>query len=53
MANAICAEDVKEAIARYAGPESFNIDPYHQFTSAAFSGRLLSHCTCISMAGKG
>jgi putative transposase len=42
-------EAVDEAIARYGKPEIFNTDQGSQFTSAAFTGLLITNGIQISM----
>ena len=41
--SAFCIDAVEAAIARYGRPTIFNTDQGSQFTSAAFTGRLLDH----------
>lgn len=48
-----CIEAVEEALNKYGTPEIFNTDQGSQFTSAAFTGLLLSHGIRISMDGRG
>jgi putative transposase len=48
-----CVDAVEDAIARYGRPEIFNTDQGAQFTSAAFTGVLLTQGIRISMDGKG
>ena len=51
--SAFCIDAVEAAIARYGCPTIFNTDQGSQFTSAAFTGRLLDHGIRISMDGRG
>jgi len=53
MAVDFCPEAVEEAVAMHGKPRIFNTDQGSQFTSAAFTGLLLSHGIAISMDGKG
>jgi putative transposase len=48
-----CLEAVEDALARHGRPEIFNSDQGSQFTSAAFTGRLLENAIAISMDGRG
>ncbi len=48
-----CLEAVREAVAQYGSPESFNTDQGSQFTSQEFTGLLKDHGIQISMDGKG
>jgi transposase InsO family protein len=48
-----CLEAAERALARYGRPEIFNTDQGSQFTSAAFTGRLLENVIAISMDGRG
>jgi putative transposase len=48
-----CMRVLDEALARHGKPEIFNTDQGSQFTSAAFTGRLLAEGVHISMDGKG
>ncbi len=48
-----CIEAVEEAMARHGKPEIFNTDQGSQFTSTAFTGRLITNGIQISMDGKG
>src|SRR5271169_5623183 len=52
METGFCLEAVEEALARHGRPEIFNTDQGSQFTSAAFTGRLLDNSIAISMDGK-
>ncbi len=51
--SAFCLAALDEAIARYGRPTIMNTDQGAQFTSAAFTGRLLDHGIRISMDGRG
>lgn len=53
MDTAFCLEALEEALARYGRPEIFNTDQGSQFTSDAFTGKLLEHGVAISMDGRG
>ena len=48
-----CLEAVGEALARHGKPEIFNTDQGSQFTSVAFTGKLLDQKIAISMDGRG
>jgi putative transposase len=48
-----CVRALEDALARYGRPEIFNTDQGSQFTSAAFTGRLLEAGIRISMDGRG
>jgi putative transposase len=48
-----CLDAIDEAFVRHGRPEIFNTDQGSQFTSAAFTGRLLEHAIKISMDGRG
>lgn len=48
-----CVSALDTAMRRYGKPEIFNTDQGSQFTSDAFTGRLLSEGIRISMDGKG
>ena len=48
-----CVRVLNEALARYGRPDIFNTDQGSQFTSSAFTGRLLAEGVHISMDGKG
>ena len=48
-----CVRVLDEALARHGRPEIFNTDQGSQFTSSAFTGRLLAEDVRISMDGKG
>lgn len=53
MDTAFCVDALGEALARCGTPEIFNTDQGSQFTSAAFTGRLMSAGIRISMDGRG
>ena len=48
-----CVSALEEALARFGRPEIFNTDQGRQFTSAAFTGVLVSAGIRISMDGRG
>ena len=48
-----CVSALEEALARFGRPEIFNTDQGSQFTSAAFTGVLVSTGIRISMDGRG
>jgi putative transposase len=48
-----CVSALEEALARFGRPEIFNTDQGSQFTSAAFTGRLMAAGVKISMDGRG
>jgi putative transposase len=48
-----CVEALDEALRCYGAPEIFNSDQGSQFTSEAFTGRLLAEGVRISMDGRG
>jgi len=48
-----CVEALDEAMDRYGAPEIFNSDQGCQFTSEAFTGRLLGEGVRVSMDGRG
>ena len=48
-----CIEAVEEAMQRHGTPDIFNTDQGSQFTSEAFTGKLLNNNIRISMDGKG
>jgi transposase InsO family protein len=52
MEAAFCVEALEEALSRYGTPETFNTDQGSQFTSAEFTGTLLTKGIAISMDGK-
>src|SRR4051812_17359528 len=49
LAVEFCLDAVEEASARHGRPEIFNTDQGSQFTSAAFTGLLLTNAIAISM----
>ena len=53
MDSGFCVEALEEALARYGTPRIFNTDQGAQFTSAAFTGKLLTAGIAISMDGRG
>jgi putative transposase len=53
METSFCLEALDEALARHGKPEIFNTDQGSQFTSGAFTGRLIAHDIRISMDGRG
>ena len=53
MDTGFCLEALDEALARYGSPEIFNTDQGSQFTSAAFTSRLISRGIRVSMDGRG
>jgi putative transposase len=53
METDFCIEAVEEALQRFGRPGIFNTDQGSQFTSEAFTGKLLNHHIRISMDGKG
>ena len=53
METDFCIEAVEEAIQRHGTPDIFNTDQGSQFTSDAFTGKLLNNNIRISMDGKG
>ncbi len=48
-----CTSALKEALARFGKPDIFNTDQGSQFTSAAFTGALLTAGIRVSMDGRG
>ena len=48
-----CVDALEEALDRHGPPEIFNTDQGSQFTSDAFTGRLLAQGIQVSMDGKG
>jgi putative transposase len=48
-----CVSALEEALARFGRPEIFNTDQGSQFTSAAFTSRLMAADVKISMDGRG
>ena len=53
MEASLCIDAVEEALAKYGCPQIFNTDQGSQFTSAEFTGLLISNGIEISMDGKG
>src|SRR5665647_2155850 len=53
MDTRFCIEALDEALARYGKPRIFNTDQGSQFTSEAFTGRLIAAGVAISMDGRG
>ena len=53
MDSAFCLSALEEALVRFGKPEIFNTDQGSQFTSQAFSGRLLEAGIRVSMDGRG
>ena len=53
METSFCLEALEEALAHHGKPEIFNTDQGSQFTSAAFTGRLIAHGIRVSMDGRG
>jgi len=53
METGFCLEALDEAVARHGKPEIFNTDQGSQFTSAAFTGKLIAHGIRVSMDGRG
>ena len=53
MDTRFCIEALDEALARYGKPKIFNSDQGSQFTSGAFTGRLIAAGVEISMDGRG
>lgn len=48
-----CLDALEEALVKYRGPQIFNSDQGSQFTSEAFTAKLLEHGIQISMDGRG
>jgi putative transposase len=48
-----CVDALEEALLKYRGPQIFNSDQGSQFTSEAFTAKLLEHGIQISMDGRG
>ena len=48
-----CLEAVEGTVAKHGRPDIFNTDQGSQFTSAAFTGLLLTNAIAISMDGRG
>ena len=53
MDTRFCSDALDEALARYGKPRIFNTDQGSQFTSEAFTGRLIAAGVAISMDGRG
>jgi putative transposase len=53
MDTSFCIAALDEALARYGTPRIFNTDQGSQFTSEAFTGRLIAAGIAISMDGRG
>jgi putative transposase len=53
METSFCLEALDEALARHGKPEIFNTDQGSQFTSAAFTGKLIAEGIRVSMDGRG
>jgi putative transposase len=53
MDTSFCLEALDEALARHGTPEIFNTDQGSQFTSAAFTDRLIAQGIRVSMDGRG
>lgn len=53
MDTRFCIEALDEALGRYGKPRIFNTDQGSQFTSEAFTGRLIAAGVAISMDGRG
>jgi putative transposase len=53
MDASFCVAALDEALARYGKPGIFNTDQGSQFTSAAFTGKLIAAGVAISMDGRG
>ena len=53
LENDFCLEALDEAFCRHGAPDIFNSDQGAQFTSEAFTGRLLNQGVRISMDGRG
>ena len=53
MEASFCIDAIEEALAKYGCPQIFNTDRGSQFTSAEFTGLLISNGIEISMDGKG
>ena len=53
MDTRFCIEALDEALARYGKPKIFNSDQGSQFTSEAFTGKLVAAGVAISMDGRG
>jgi putative transposase len=53
MDTRFCIDALDEALARYGAPRIFNTDQGSQFTSEAFTGKLIAAGVAISMDGRG
>ena len=53
MDASFCSDALDEALARFGKPRIFNTDQGSQFTSEAFTGRLIAAGVAISMDGRG
>jgi len=53
MDGSFCVAALEEALARFGKPNIFNTDQGSQFTSSAFTGRLLAAGVKVSMDGRG
>ena len=53
MEASFCIDAVDEALAQYGCPQIFNTDQGSQFTSAEFTGLLITNGIEISMDGRG
>jgi putative transposase len=53
MDGSFCVSALEEALARFGKPDIFNTDQGSQFTSTAFTGRLLAAGIKVSMDGRG
>jgi putative transposase len=53
MDTSFCLAALEEALARFGRPQIFNTDQGSQFTSAAFTGALMTAGITISMDGRG
>jgi putative transposase len=53
MDTSFCIDALEDALARFGRPDIFNTDQGSQFTSAAFTGKLLAAGIRISMDGRG
>jgi putative transposase len=53
MDTRFCIDALDEALAQYGAPRIFNTDQGCQFTSEAFTGRLIAADVAISMDGRG
>jgi putative transposase len=53
MDGSFCVAALEEALARFGKPDIFNTDQGSQFTSMAFTGRLLAAGIQVSMDGRG